>query len=239
MSSCWWRLAGCTAGRRWPATARSAGAAQAVRSSATFFSRAAHAVFRTPHSWPHAEHNFCFPGEELSCAARHHNLPAPGGGARHHTLPRGGAASRSGPRPQQASASAQKPKDGERKGAAGECGIPSDHGTHQGGAGGGGEGGGGGKDARQRVFFGPLDLIKQARALPASWRAVLGREFSKEYFLKLANDLQTKRAVEIVYPPVGLELAALRLCDFDNVRVVIVGQDPVPLKKKETHTSSD
>ncbi len=91
------------------------------------------------------------------------------------------------------------------------------------------------------MFFGPLDLIKQARALPASWRAVLGREFSKEYFLKLANDLQTKRAVEIVYPPVGLELAALRLCDFDNVRVVIVGQDPVPFKTHthtHTHTST-
>ena len=145
MSSCWWRLAGCTAGRRWPATARSAGAAQVVRSAATFVSPAAHAVFRTPHSGAHAEYNFCFPGEELSCAARHHNLPAPGGGASHHNLPRGGAASRGGPRPQQASASAQKPKDGEREGAAGESGIPSDHGTHQGGA---GAGGGGGVEAR-------------------------------------------------------------------------------------------
>jgi uracil-DNA glycosylase len=57
---------------------------------------------------------------------------------------------------------------------------------------------------------------------------VLRDELSKEYFIKLAYDLQLARAECEVYPPSGHELAALRMCDFDNVRVVIVGQDPYP-----------
>lgn len=81
---------------------------------------------------------------------------------------------------------------------------------------------------RPRVFVGPLDLIKHARSLPQRWRDVLRDELSKEYFIKLAYDLQLARAECEVYPPSGHELAALRMCDFDNVRVVIVGQDPYP-----------
>jgi uracil-DNA glycosylase len=82
--------------------------------------------------------------------------------------------------------------------------------------------------APRRVFLGPLDLIKQAQRLPESWRTILRDEFSKEYFINLAYVIQKARRDGDVYPPAGQELAALRLCEFDTVRVVIVGQDPYP-----------
>ena len=78
----------------------------------------------------------------------------------------------------------------------------------------------------RRVYVGPLDLIKQARGLPESWREVLADELSKEYFIRLAYDVQVARSGAEVYPPAGQEFAALRLCTFADVKVVIVGQDP-------------
>jgi len=78
----------------------------------------------------------------------------------------------------------------------------------------------------RRVIIGPLDLVKQARGLPESWRQALASEISNEYFIRLAFELQTARSKGEVYPPAGEEFAALRLCDFQDVKVVIVGQDP-------------
>jgi hypothetical protein len=83
-------------------------------------------------------------------------------------------------------------------GAAGARRVASDRGGDR-----GGQRGGKAKHdalaaaARQRVFVGPLDLIKQARALPASWRKAVQHELSKEYFIKLAYVLQSVCAVAV------------------------------------------
>lgn len=60
-----------------------------------------------------------------------------------------------------------------------------------------------------------------------SWKAVLREEFDKEYFSRIAAFLhQEKREGKTIYPPGPLIFNAFRLTPFDNVKVVILGQDP-------------
>jgi uracil-DNA glycosylase len=63
--------------------------------------------------------------------------------------------------------------------------------------------------------------------IEASWKAVLGDEFEKDYFkeikMHLINEL---KAGQTVYPPGNLIFNAFNLCPIDQVKVVIIGQDP-------------
>ena len=60
-----------------------------------------------------------------------------------------------------------------------------------------------------------------------SWRDRLLPEFCKPYMKKLSEFLHAeKSAGNIIYPPESEIFAALEACHFDQVRVVILGQDP-------------
>jgi len=60
-----------------------------------------------------------------------------------------------------------------------------------------------------------------------SWRRALENEFQKEYFKKLSNTVrEAYRVGELIYPSEENLFNALRLCSFDAVKVVILGQDP-------------
>lgn len=59
-----------------------------------------------------------------------------------------------------------------------------------------------------------------------SWQAVLGEEFSKPYFAELAGFVKSEYASTRCYPPGGLIFNAFNLCPFNDVKVVIIGQDP-------------
>ena len=60
-----------------------------------------------------------------------------------------------------------------------------------------------------------------------SWKAALKEEFDKPYFQNLAGRLhEEKRDGYTVYPPGGLIFRAFELTPLDEVRVVILGQDP-------------
>ncbi|HIZ86004.1 MAG TPA: uracil-DNA glycosylase [Candidatus Coprenecus stercoravium] len=60
-----------------------------------------------------------------------------------------------------------------------------------------------------------------------SWKEVLGEEFEKEYFARIASFLhQEKREGKTIYPPGPLIFNAFKLTPFDKVKVVILGQDP-------------
>lgn len=58
------------------------------------------------------------------------------------------------------------------------------------------------------------------------WDAVLAEEYKKPYFAKLMEDLDREYENYKVYPPRESIFAALKLVDYDKVRVVILGQDP-------------
>ncbi|MES2371408.1 MAG: uracil-DNA glycosylase [Bacteroidota bacterium] len=63
--------------------------------------------------------------------------------------------------------------------------------------------------------------------IEASWKEMLKHEFTKPYFLQVATHLKTERATgATVYPPGNLIFNAFNTTPFDEVKVVILGQDP-------------
>ncbi|MFB0973333.1 MAG: uracil-DNA glycosylase, partial [Bacteroidales bacterium] len=60
-----------------------------------------------------------------------------------------------------------------------------------------------------------------------SWKAVLEPEFEKPYFQGLTEYLHKEKSEgKTIYPPGSLIFNAFALTPFDNVRVVLLGQDP-------------
>ena len=60
----------------------------------------------------------------------------------------------------------------------------------------------------------------------ASWKNALEDEFSKPYFKELTDFVRSEYKSKPVYPPAGLIFNAFDSCPFDQVKVVIIGQDP-------------
>lgn len=59
-----------------------------------------------------------------------------------------------------------------------------------------------------------------------SWKEKLNAEFEKSYFETLATFVREEYARHTVYPPGREIFNAFDHCPFDDVRVVIIGQDP-------------
>jgi uracil-DNA glycosylase len=62
--------------------------------------------------------------------------------------------------------------------------------------------------------------------IASSWKQRLSDEFDKPYFLKLIDFVRTEYQSNTIYPPGKEIFKAFDCCDFDNVKVVIIGQDP-------------
>ncbi|HEX8269652.1 MAG TPA: uracil-DNA glycosylase [Flavobacterium sp.] len=62
--------------------------------------------------------------------------------------------------------------------------------------------------------------------LPASWRQALSSEFGKPYFHELIQFVKSEYDNHTCYPPSDQIFSAFSYCDFDDVKVVIIGQDP-------------
>ena len=58
------------------------------------------------------------------------------------------------------------------------------------------------------------------------WDTVLKDEFKKEYFRKLGIFVKSEYKTKQVFPPYQNIFDALRFTDYDDVKVVILGQDP-------------
>ncbi|MBB6111173.1 Uracil-DNA glycosylase [Mucilaginibacter lappiensis] len=66
-----------------------------------------------------------------------------------------------------------------------------------------------------------------ANALDPSWMDVLKDEFGKDYMIKLKDFLQKEKAAgQVVYPKNSEIFNAFNTTHFDDVKVVILGQDP-------------
>ena len=60
-----------------------------------------------------------------------------------------------------------------------------------------------------------------------SWKEALKQEFPRTYFQQIVTHLKTERMTgETIYPPGQLIFNAYNLTPFENVKVVIIGQDP-------------
>ena len=62
--------------------------------------------------------------------------------------------------------------------------------------------------------------------LPRDWSVILEPETNKEYFSKLSTFLDQEYVEQSVFPPKESIFEALNLCSFNDVKVVIFGQDP-------------
>lgn len=62
--------------------------------------------------------------------------------------------------------------------------------------------------------------------LEQSWKYQLDKEFKKPYFKKLTDFVKHEYSNKTIYPPAKLIFNAFDSCPFNEVKVVIVGQDP-------------
>lgn len=63
--------------------------------------------------------------------------------------------------------------------------------------------------------------------LEPSWKLKLNEEFDKEYFLSLRDFLKAeKKSGVMIYPPGSKIFAAFDYTPFNNLKAVIIGQDP-------------
>lgn len=61
----------------------------------------------------------------------------------------------------------------------------------------------------------------------ATWTDVLGNEKQQPYFVELMNEVARRRAVGVtIYPPKNAVFNAFATTPFENIKVVIIGQDP-------------
>ena len=59
-----------------------------------------------------------------------------------------------------------------------------------------------------------------------TWDSVLAEEFEKDYFLRIKSFIDEEYQTKTVYPPYEEIFNAFKLTPIDNVKVVILGQDP-------------
>ena len=59
-----------------------------------------------------------------------------------------------------------------------------------------------------------------------SWQKILQKEFDQPYFEQLVKFVKEEYATQTIFPPAGQIFNAFNSCPFNDVRVVILGQDP-------------
>lgn len=59
-----------------------------------------------------------------------------------------------------------------------------------------------------------------------SWSNFLKEQSSQEYFINLKSIVERQRDSSIIYPPNGSVFNAFKLTNFDDVKVLLLGQDP-------------
>lgn len=62
--------------------------------------------------------------------------------------------------------------------------------------------------------------------IEGSWKNILKDEFEKPYFKLLTQFIRKEYSSQQIYPPAKLIFNAFDQCPFDQVKVVIIGQDP-------------
>ncbi|MDQ3172743.1 MAG: uracil-DNA glycosylase [Acidobacteriota bacterium] len=64
--------------------------------------------------------------------------------------------------------------------------------------------------------------------LPPSWRSQLAAELDQPYFSELEQFLEKEQQTFSIYPPEMDIFSALKLTPYQNVNVLLLGQDPYP-----------
>ncbi len=59
-----------------------------------------------------------------------------------------------------------------------------------------------------------------------SWKALFSEEFQKDYFSNLKKFLEGEKRKYVIFPPEKFIFSAFNHTPFNNIKVVIIGQDP-------------
>jgi uracil-DNA glycosylase len=62
--------------------------------------------------------------------------------------------------------------------------------------------------------------------LKHNWQSLLQEDLESEYFQNTMQFVNQEYVNQIIYPPQNLIFNAFKQCDFDKLKVVIIGQDP-------------
>ncbi len=62
--------------------------------------------------------------------------------------------------------------------------------------------------------------------LGQDWSNLIKEEFEKDYFSELKEKVELSYSDDIVFPPKEEIFSAFKLCSFEKIKVVIIGQDP-------------
>jgi uracil-DNA glycosylase len=68
--------------------------------------------------------------------------------------------------------------------------------------------------------------------LPNSWQSILAAELTKPYFTKLQTFLAEERLTQTIYPPEEDIFSAFALTPYEQVNVLLLGQDPYHAKNQ-------
>ena len=69
--------------------------------------------------------------------------------------------------------------------------------------------------------------------IPSSWLQILKPEIKKEYYKNILNFLESeKKAWKTIYPEEKNIFNALKLTNFENIKIIILGQDPYHWKSE-------
>lgn len=79
---------------------------------------------------------------------------------------------------------------------------------------------------QNECIFGFKLQMKMIPNLHPSWQAVLAEELKKPYVAALQEAVAQEYAQHTCYPPQELIFEALNQCLFEDIKVVIIGQDP-------------
>lgn len=69
--------------------------------------------------------------------------------------------------------------------------------------------------------FDPMTAV-----IPKSWKPILAAEIEKPYYKTLQEFVTKERATQTIYPPEDEVFSALEHTPFDQVKVLLLGQDP-------------
>lgn len=64
------------------------------------------------------------------------------------------------------------------------------------------------------------------KKLSKEWKDIFQKEFEKEYFSELEKFIEKEYREETIYPPKEYMFSAYELTPFNEVKIVVVGQDP-------------
>lgn len=70
------------------------------------------------------------------------------------------------------------------------------------------------------------EIRSSLTVFPKGWDQLLQNEIQKDYYQRLVADITQKYLTEKVYPPYKQVFSAFELTSLDDIKVVILGQDP-------------